>query len=244
MITELHRLLALQRRPGLENRVDPLPLGIPAIDEVLGGGFLRGALHEIAARGESHIAAAAGFALGLAGHAGNRRSVFWIAGEMALAESGAPHGAGLDAIGLAPERLVMVSVAHRRDLLWTMEEALRSRAVCVVIGEMRGGRIDEVAVRRLSLSAADSGALGLLLRVTPPADASTAAPCWLVGAALSVTSQCPGASRFVVHLARNRYGTLGSWILEWSDRDERFILPTHAQPVAAPALNRSHRQVA
>jgi protein ImuA len=245
MITELrHRLLALQRRPELENKVGPLPLGIPAIDEVLGGGLLRGALHEIAAPGEPHIAATAGFALGLAGHAGKTRSVFWVAEEMALAENGAPHGAGLDAFGLAPERLVMVSVAHRRDLLWAMEEALRSRAVGVVIGEMRGGRIDEVAVRRLSLAAADSGALAFLLRATPPSDASTAATRWIVGAAPSVASQCTGAPRIVAHLARNRYGPLGSWILEWSDSDERFILPTHAQPVAAPALNRSHRQVA
>jgi protein ImuA len=244
MITELHRLLALQRRPGLENRVDPLPLGIPAIDEVLGGGLLRGALHEIAAPEEPHIAATVGFALGLAGHVGKRHSVFWIAEEMALAENGAPHGAGLDAFGLAPERLVMVSVAHRRDLLWAMEEALRSRAAGVVIGEMRGGRIDEVAVRRLSLAAADSGALAFLLRATPPSDASTAATRWIVVAAPSVTSQCTGAPRIVAHLARNRYGPLGSWILEWSDSDERFILPTHAQPVAAPALNRSHRQVA
>jgi protein ImuA len=244
MITELRRQLALQRRPGLENRVDPLPLGIPAIDEVLGGGLLRGALHEIAAPGEPHIAAAASFVLGLAGHTGKRRTVFWIAEEMALAENGAPHGAGLDAFGLAPERLVMVSVAHRRDLLWAMEEALRSRAVGVAIGEMRGGRIDEVAVRRLSLAAADSGALAFLLRATPPSDASTAATRWIVGAAPSVASQCTGAPRIVAHLARNRYGPLGSWILEWSDSDERFILPTHAQPVAAPALNRSHRQVA
>jgi protein ImuA len=244
MITELRRLLALQQRPGLENRSGTLPLGIPAIDEVLGGGLLRGALHEIAAPGEPHIAAAAGFALGLAGHHGKRRTVVWIAEEMALTESGAPHGAGLDAIGLAPEQLVMVSVAHRRDLQWAMEEALRSRAVGAVIGEMRGGRIDEVAVRRLSLASADSGALGLLLRATPPNDASTAATRWIVAAAPSVTSQYPGAPRFVAHLARNRYGPLGSWILEWSDSDERFILPTHAQPVASPALNRSHRQVA
>ena len=244
MITELRRLLALQREPGLENMSGPLPLGIPAIDEVLGGGLLRGALHEIAAPGEPHIAAAAGFALGLAGHDGKRRTVFWIVEEIAIAENGAPHGAGLYAFGLAPERLVMVSVAHRRDLLWAMEEALRSRAVGVVFGEMRGGRIDEVAVRRLSLAAADSGALAFLLRATPPSDASTAATRWIVGAVPSVISQCPGAPRFVAHLVRNRYGPLGSWILEWSDSDERFILATHAQPVAAPALNRSHRQVA
>ena len=85
--------------------------------------------------------------------------------------------------GLAPERLVTVCVAHRRDLLWAMEEALRCRAVGVVIGEMRAGEIDEVAVRRLSLAAAESGALALLLRAAPPGDASTAATRWIVGAA-------------------------------------------------------------
>src|SRR5262245_45338654 len=162
---------------------------------------------------------------------------------MALGGNGAPDGGGLYSFRLAPERGGVVRVAHSRDRLRAMEEALRSRAAGVVIGEMRVGRIDEVAVRRLSLAAADSGALAFLLRATPPSDASTAATRWIVGAAPSVTLQCPGAPRFVAHLTRNRYGPLGSWILEWSDSDERFI-PTHAQPVAAPALNRSHRQVA
>ena len=174
----------------------------------------------------------------------DRRSILWIAEEMARTESGVPHGAGLDAFGLAPERLVTVTVSHRRDLLWGMEEALRCRAVGIVIGEMRAGRIDEVAVRRLSLAAGESGALALLLRAAPAADSSTAATRWIVGAASSTIAHGPGAPRFAAHLVRNRRGPVGSWILEWSDSDERFILATHAQPVAAPALDRSHRQVA
>ena len=104
---------------------------------------------------------------------------------MTRVESGVPHGAGLDAFGLAPERLVTVSVTHRRDLLWGMEEALRCRAVGVVIGEMRAGKIDEIAVRRLSLAAGESGALALLLRAAPPGDSSTAATRWIVGSASS-----------------------------------------------------------
>jgi protein ImuA len=163
---------------------------------------------------------------------------------MALAESGAPHGAGLDAFGLAPERLVTVNVAHRRDLLWGMEEALRCRVVDIVIGEMRAGGIDGVAVRRLSLAAGESGALALLLRAAPPNDSSTAATRWIVGAAASAIAHDPGAPRFAAKLIRNRRGPIGSWILEWSGSDERFILATHAQPVAAPALDRPHRQVA
>lgn len=246
MIAELRqRLLALQKAPGIEgSSPGNLSVGIPVIDNVLGGGLLRGALHEIAAPGESHLPAATGFALGIALSCGKAKSLLWITEDMALAESGAPHGAGLDAFGLAPEKLVTVSTTHRRDLLWAMEEALRCRAVDAVIGEIRTGGIDGVAVRRLSLAAADSGTLALLLRATPPGDASTAATRWIVGASPSVTAHRPGAPRFATQLVRNRRGPIGSWILEWSDGDEQFILATHAQPVAAPALNRSHRQVA
>ncbi len=246
MITQLRqRLLALQRAPGIKHDPGSQPLRIPAIDTVLGGGFIRGALHEIAAAGEAHLPAAAGFASGVA-----RRSaapsprLFWITEDMGLVESGAPHGAGLDAFGLAPERLVMVSTAHRRDLLWAMEEALHCRTIDAVIGEIRTGGIDSVAVRRLSLAAAESGALALLLRATPPSDASTAATRWIVGAAPSAAAHGSDAPRYAAQLVRNRRGPVGSWILEWSDSDEQLILATHAQSVAAPAFDRSHRQVA
>ena len=247
MIAQLRqRLQALQRAPRIQDGSGVLPFGIAAIDTMLGGGLMRGALHEIAASAEAHSAAATGFALGLSSSCpgGKGRSLLWITEDMARAENGAPHGAGLDAFGLAPERLVTVSVTHRRDLLWGMEEALRCRAVGVVIGEMRAGKIDAIAVRRLSLAAAESGALALLLRAAPPADSSTAATRWIVGAAASAIAHGPGAPRFAAHLVRNRRGPIGSWILEWSDSDERFILATHAQPVAAPALDRPHRQVA
>jgi protein ImuA len=126
-----------------------------------------------------------------------------------------------------------------------MEEALRCRAISAVIGEMRHGTLDAVAVRRLSLTAADSGALALLLRAKPGADASTAATRWIVGAAPSSHRHSFefGAPRFTVHLTRNRRGPTGSWILEWSDTDERFVPAAPALPVAAPALDRPHRPV-
>jgi protein ImuA len=167
--------------------------------------------------------------------------LIWISEDMALAESGVPHGAGLDAFGLTPEQLVTVSTTHRRDLLWAMEEALRCAATTAVIGEIRAGAIDGVAIRRLSLAAAESGTLALLLRTQPPSDASTAATRWVVGAAASTV---PGIPRLVAQLVRNRRGPTGTWILEWSDSDGQFILATHAQPLAAPVLDRSHRQVA
>jgi len=152
----------------------------------------------------------------------------------------------LDLLYLAPERLLTVAASHRRDVLWAMEEALRCRAIGAVIGELRHGDIDTVAVRRLSLAAAESGALALLLRARPTSDASTAATRWIVGAAPSPPARGFkfGAPRFAAQLIRNRRGPVGSWILEWSDIDERFVLATPALLVAAPALDRPHRQVA
>ncbi|HEY1474908.1 MAG TPA: DNA repair protein [Pseudolabrys sp.] len=235
------RLQALQKTVGIGDGPGALPLGIAPIDAALGGGLARGALHEIAAVSEAHLAAATGFTLGLTSLPsprlrGEGERVCWIAEDMALAESGAPYGPGLDAFGLAPERLLTVSAAQPRDLLWAMEEALRCRAVGAVIGELRDSAVGTVALRRLSLAAAESGALALLLRSAPSREASTAATRWIVGTA---SKTC-----FAAQLVRNRRGPLGSWILEWSDSDERFLLATPAQPVAAPALDRSHRQVA
>jgi protein ImuA len=194
--------------------------------------------------------------------------VVWLAEDMSLAESGALYGPGLLDCGLAPERLVTVAAANRRDLLWAMEEALRCRSVRVAVGEMRAGALDGVAVRRLSLAAAESGALALLLRAAPPEDASTAATRWIVGAAphpplipaqagiqngsstrsVSTGSPLPRGrteesiavrSAFAVRLVRNRRGPLGSWIFNWSDDDG-----AHAQPLAATAADRPHGAVA
>ena len=131
-------------------------------------------------------------------------------------------------------------VAQRRDLLWAMEEALRCRAVACVIGEMRHGALDAVAVRRLSLAAAETGALALILRAAPGDDASTAATRWIVGAAASDGAE----PRMLAQLVRNRRGPRGQWILEWSDSDGRFTCAAHAQPVAQPPRHRPHRQVA
>ena len=241
MIDALRQTLrALQKPAGMED-AGCLALGVPAVDAALGGGLMRGALHEIAAAGEAHVATAAGFALALSSlrddtripspcpssvipgrspqPEGRRRTnpesitpaaqygfrvrgltpasrndeeragrgaLVWIAEDMALAESGAPYGPGLEAFGLPPERLLTVAAARACDLLWAMEEALRCRAVAAVIGELRHGAVDMVAVRRLSLAAATSGALALLLRSSPPQDASTAATRWIVSAAPAV----------------------------------------------------------
>lgn len=229
----------------LEKTDGIVAFGVSAVDSVLGGGLVRGAVHEIAASSEAHLPAATGFALGLGALAGNNKHLVWIAEDMALAESGVPYGAGLDAFGLKPQNLVTVSAAHRQDLMWAMEEALRYRAASVVIGELRHGALDPVAVRRLSLAASKNGALAFLLRAEPSHDASTATTRWIVETAPSLSERHAfGAPRLAVHLTRNRRGPPASWILEWKEPDERFILAAHAEPVAAPLRHRPHQKIA
>src|SRR4029077_19115090 len=131
MIAQLRqRLQALQGATKIGNGSGVLPFGIAAIDTILGGGLMRGALHEIAASAEAHSAAATGFVLGLSGLAAlgtPSPRLFWIAEEMARIESGGPHGAGLDAFGLAPERLGTGGGTHRPHLAGGIEGAPRRR---------------------------------------------------------------------------------------------------------------------
>ena len=265
------QLCALEAATGLAGDCGaPLALGHPGIDGALGGGLSAGALHEVAAAREAETAAASGFALALAARMtswqgataiGNScdararnderavsvtsgRHVLWIAEDLSLAENGAPYGPGLDGIGIAPERLITVAAARERDVLWAMEEALRCRAVGMVIGEMRPRDIDQVATRRLALAAAAGNALGLILRTAPDDGPSAAATRWIIGAAPSLNAERGhgvGPPRLLARLVRNRRGHLGAWIVEWNSVEQRFELTTHSEPVAGSAFDRPRR---
>ena len=247
-----------------------LALGNPVIDGALGGGLGSSALHEIAAAREAEVAAASGFALALAARMtswrrapatianswqarederavsvpASARSVIWIAEDLSLVENGALYGPALDGIGIAPERLITVAAARMRDVLWAMEEALRCRAVGMVIGEMRPRGIDQVATRRLALAAAAGNALGFILYTAPDDAPSAAVTRWIIGAASSLNAERGhgiGPPRLLARLARNRRGPLGTWIVEWNSVEQRFELATHSEPVAGAAFDRPHR---
>src|SRR5438876_5582195 len=172
------------------------------------------------------------------------RHVLWIAEDLSLAENGALYGPGFDGIGIAPEQLITVAAARGRDVLWAMEEALRCRALGMVIGEMRPRGIDQVATRRLALAAAAGNALGLILYTASDDVPSAAVTRWIVGAAAprdSERSHGIGPPRFLARLVRNRRGPLGTWIVEWNSVEQRFELATHSEPVAGAAFDRPHR---
>ena len=71
----------------------------------------------------------------------------------------------MPAHGLDPARLVMVAAQRDDDILWAMEEGLRTgraAGLAAVVGEI--GRLPMVAGRRLQLAAERSGVTAFLLR--------------------------------------------------------------------------------
>jgi protein ImuA len=186
-------------------RYGVLPFGIAALDRALpGGGLALGALHEIMGAGadEEDAAAAAGFAVGIAGRlsavdslqkqrdAAGSGTILWCL------KRGDLYGPGLAAHGLDPARIVLVRAVRDDDILWALEEGLRTSSslggIAAVIGEI--GRLPMVAGRRLQLAAERSGIPALLLRR------------WRTGAQAAAERARPSAA-----VTRWRIAPLPSW---------------------------------
>lgn len=215
---ESHRLAA-----GSDDGSGVFSLGEPNIDKALPwGGLPRAALHEILANGKG---AASGFCAGLLGLlSGDDGMVLWCRRGRGL------YGPGLALFGLSPERLILVRTRKQTDVLWVLEEGLRSPGLAAVLGEVDA--IGMTAARRLQLAAERSGVTVLLLR---PAfgkiEPSPAVTRWRIAPAPSLVvanHQGVGPVRWRVDLLKCRSGTPGaarlrntpfgdsrSWLVEW-----------------------------
>lgn len=216
--------------------------GIATIDAALGGGLAEGALHELAAATPFCFGATAGFALALAALArAPARETLWIATDFDLHETGVPYGPGLDQLGLAPERLLIVRVARPVDALFAMEEALKCRALATVVAELNSAP-DLTATRRLALAARQGGGLGLLLRHKADGAPSTAATRWRVAPRPSAPDELGGLglTSFALSLTRNRRGPCGDWTIAWNHHEHAFSALSFG--VAAAARDRQDRE--
>jgi protein ImuA len=201
------------------------PLGLAGIDRALpGGGLPRGSLHEL--HGEARQAAALGFAAALLGRwLANGGHAVWIGARDEL------FGPGLAALGLPPERLLVVRARARDARLWALEEALRSPGLVAALAEV--DRLSLIQSRRLQLAAETRGVCALLLRpLAAGASPSVAATRWRI---TPLASEGPGGAlgppRWQVELIRCRGGQTGLWQIEWRQGGWHEI----ADPVALAA---------
>lgn len=226
----------------LRYNADWMSLGIPAIDAALGGGLALGALHELSPVIPGQTAAAAGFGLIAAVLSSREEPVLWVQTDFAAAEAGALYGAGVDLLGLAMDRLVIVGVPHAVDVLWAAEETLKFATAAAVIAELSedGAVADLTATRRLLLAAQHGRSLGLLLRHRATARPSAAMTRWEIAAAPSPSDGLGlGPPAFELRLVRNRRGPCGRWLVCWDTHDHAFT--PLSVGVAEPARDRPDR---
>jgi protein ImuA len=161
--------------------------------------------------------------------------VFLVLPAYGLRDYGRPHGHGLNALGLDPSRLILVETAHRKDTLWAMEEALRSRAPAAVAGVI--DKLDLKTSQRLHLAATDCGRPLFLLRPADMMEASAAATRWRVGPAPAARDRFGliTRARWRLMLERCRNGRAGEWMVEYDHVAHRFSL---AAALADPAFPR------
>jgi protein ImuA len=212
-----------------------LTLGIDDIDTRLpGGGLAAAGVHEIAAAAPGDVAAASGFAAALMARRLTRlppedtRPVLWCRHGRAVAEYGRLYGPGLAAFGLAGERLLSLSLARPRAILWTLEEALKSTALSGVIADMTADALDLTASRRLMLAARRAGVPCLMVFAHPLTGATAAFTRWRIAPHASgppaFDAAAPGLAAWTLTLERSRAGRPGQWTVEWHHATHRFAL--------------------
>ena len=207
---EIEALRAILSRSAPSATGTPCLLGLPALDVALGGGLPTGCLQEVIGGEGTAAAGFCAFLLGrlMARENGARGSLWGWIGEGNL------YPPGLAAFGLDPARTILLTAPNSAELLWAMEEGLRSPALAGVV--MEADRLDLVASRRLQLAAASGGVTGFLLTRARPASVSAAALRWRV---LGLPED-----RWQVVLERRRGGRPGAWILEKDDETDHLTV--------------------
>jgi protein ImuA len=243
-LSALKRVMAAvtASRPGEEAR---LGLGVPSLDQALGGGLAGGALREIGPAAPRDGGAATGFAVALAVLALREgRQAIWIRSDFAAAEAGELYGPGLALMGLSLQRLIILRVPRPRDGLWAMEEALQCRAAGAVVTEFMGTELmgddgDLTATRRLALAAGAGGGLGLILRHQPCRAPNAAMTRWEVASAGGERDGFGGLAlaTFAVSLTKNRHGPTGQWRLSWDHHERAFVTAAVVTPAVPAALS-------
>lgn len=214
---------SLVRRGARRDSV-PWTLGLPDLDRFLPGEGLAGTgLHDISPAAYGDFPAACGFALALAVRRltdlREKRPVLWCRLETEQREYGHVFGHGVAAIGLPRSRFLTLILKRPVALLWTLEEALKSGCLSVVLGDVAVHTADLTATRRLALAGQAGSSAGIIVLTRNSSDSTASFSRWCIATSRSPPAasdlRAPGLPAWQVALTRIRGGRPGSWTLNW-----------------------------
>lgn len=182
--------------------------------------FPVGAVHEFCTMGAEESAATGGFISAILSSLMNKGGVcLWINSFRTI------FPPALSLFGVAPERVIFINLQKEKEILWTMEEALKCEGISAVVSEIR--ELSFTSSRRLQLAVERSGVTGFVLRHKPQNIGTTACIArWKIRPIASVLpDDTPGVGfpRWSVSLLKVRNGRPGSWTIEYAEGHIRHI---------------------
>lgn len=214
---------------------EPAKTGLAPFDAAFPGNvFPTGAIHEFVSYEPTHAASTSGFITALAGKFMKEGSLcLWIGTDRKIFPS------GLKLFGIQPDRVVFIHISKQKDKLWIIEEALKCKALTVVVGEMTALGFTES--RRLQLAVERSGVIGFIHRFQPRVENAVACTSrWkIIPLESTIPDGLPGVghSRWDVQLLKVKNGKPNSWQISWVDG--KFI-QTNGQHISVPSLHERH----
>lgn len=175
--------------------------------------FPLGVMHEFISRSKEDEAAGTGFITAIVSSLMRSSGVaVWISSSRTV------FPPALKSYGIEPDKIIFIDLKKEKEILWTMEEALKCRGLAAVIGELQ--ELDFTASRRLQLAVEQSRVTGFVLRCNPRNINTTACLTrWQVKPALSeLPNEMPGVGfpRWNVELLKVRNGNPGKWQVEFA----------------------------
>ena len=189
-----------ERNAGLDAGLGPIKYAFP------NASFPLGAVHEFISNSLEDQAATGGFVAGvIAELLRNNGTLIWISASRTI------FPPALKTFGIAPDKIIFIDLQNEKQILWTMEEALKCPGLSAVIGEMQ--ELNFTASRRLQLVVEQSKVTGFVLRRNPKTINTTACVTrWRITSIQSeLDDDMPGVGfpRWNVTLSKVRNGTPG-----------------------------------
>jgi len=190
--------------------------------------FPLGVIHEFIAANPEDITASCGFVSGiLASLMRSNGAIIWISASRNI------FPPALQSFGIAPDKIIFIDLQNDKQVWWAMEEALKCKGLCAVIGETQ--ELNFTASRRLQLAVEQSKVTGFVICKNPRSINTTACVTrWQISSIYSELEEgMPGVGfpRWNVELLKVRNGTPGQWQVEFSAGRFRHISGTVAIPL-------------